>query len=205
LLPAGLLLASGVIWSGAAAAAAATPAAKVTPTSRLADGQVMSVSGTGFTPNHQVQTIQCSGTVASPPKDQQSCEGLTLDSSSFTNGDGAFVNSPSDPTHQTHGIAVYDVPGHAVNQASIRCGPTDPCVLYVGDDFHDFSYPHVFIGLQFAGSTGSSAPVTATTPRTAHKSSAAPEMVAGVVVVAGLALAGTGIRTRRRRRQLLAG
>jgi len=183
--------------SVATSALAVAPAATASATTGLVDGQVIGLSGTGFTPNHQLQVIECVGTASVPPKDQTSCEGLSLDSTSFTDRAGSFVNGPKDPTHQTHGITVYEIPGPEVTEASIKCGPRAPCVLYVGDDYHDFTYPHVFIPLQFG--TVTTAPVASvTTPRPSHGASGA---VTTFLVVAVLGSAGGAVWWVLRRRR----
>jgi len=59
---AGLLLAAGPLATSAGAAtrpAAASPTLTVTPDTDLADGQTVTVEGSGYAPNHQTDLVQC--------------------------------------------------------------------------------------------------------------------------------------------------
>lgn len=142
---------SMVIARGGMPAGAAGPVASVTPAAGLADGQRVTIRGSGFEPFTRIQILECVGTAKRPPKDNHECQGLTLDSSAMTDGAGSFVNSPDDPTRRTHGYRVVTLPKPSMTPLGPRCGTADPCGLYVGVQETDFARPHVFVALGFAG------------------------------------------------------
>src|SRR5260370_41970132 len=111
------------------------PSATMIPAGGLTDGQRTTITAGGFHPFTGIQVLACAGTVANPPKDAQSCEGVTLDSSGYTDGNGNYRNAPGDPTGDTAGYRVAVLPSAEFKTVSIRCGPADPCVLYVGGQF----------------------------------------------------------------------
>jgi hypothetical protein len=132
--------------------------AVVTPATGLHDGQIVSVTGTGFPPLTRIQIIECAGTAAQPPKNSQFCQGDTLNSSALTDENGAFKNSLTDPTHVSHGYRIYVLPHTVFSPYPPDCGPhTSPCGLYVGVTSNDFTQPHVFLPISFAGSSGGAA------------------------------------------------
>jgi MYXO-CTERM domain-containing protein len=127
------------------------PSATMTPSHGLVDGQLTTISATGFDPFTAIQVLACQGSVANPPKDSTACEGVTLDSSGYTDAQGRYRNTPGDPTGDTAGYRVAALPSARFKTVSIHCGPADPCVLYVGEQFNDFARPHTFVPMVFKG------------------------------------------------------
>jgi len=165
------------------------PSATMVPTVGLTDGQRTTITASGFHPFTGIQVLACAGTIPNPPKDAQSCEGVTLDSSGYTDGNGNYRNAPGDPTGDTAGYRVAVLPSAQFKTVSIHCGPADPCVLYVGEQFTDFSRPHTFVPMVFKG-TAPAGPSRGT--------GAALEGGLGVLLV--VAAAGAVLAQRRRRR-----
>jgi hypothetical protein len=161
------------------------------PSRNLVDGQRTTITAAGFEPDTAIQVLACEGTVAEPPRDARSCEGVTLDSSGYTDGNGSYRNAPGDPTGDTAGYRVSLLPSGEFKTVSIHCGPAAPCVLYVGQQFTDFGKPHTFVPLAFKGA----APVGG--------SGGTGAGLDGGVVALGLVLAaaaGAVIRKRRHQR-----
>jgi hypothetical protein len=173
------------------------PSATMNPAGGLSDGQRTTITASGFHPFTGIQVLACAGTVASPPKDAQSCEGVTLDSSGYTDGNGRYRNAPGDPTGDTAGYRVTLLPSAEFKTVSIHCGPADPCVLYVGEQFTDFSKPHTFVTMAFKG---------AVTPGSGGRAGAAPatgvEAGLGAVLVTLAAVSMLVRRSRRKGAQL---
>jgi Neocarzinostatin family len=139
----------GVIGFVPAAFAAAS--ATATPGTGLHDGQILSVSGAGLPANTTVQIMECQGTAATPPPDNGSCDGNTLDTQATTDGGGAFVNAAGDANGDS-GYKVYALgtPGLTFPNSTIRCDVSHACVLYVGVDQNNFSAAHTFVDIAFA-------------------------------------------------------
>jgi hypothetical protein len=179
-----------------AQAATTSPTASATPDTGLANGQRINVRASGFEPLVNIEVMECKGTAAAPPKDLTSCEGLSADTTGYTDDQGNYVNAPGVyGGRRMLGFKALVLPSPQARYASIRCGPVDPCVLYVGVDFHDFKLPHVFVPISFAG--GSTAPATTTTPpHSPSGSSPLPLLLLAVAVLVVVAL----IVVRRRAR-----
>jgi hypothetical protein len=130
----------------------ATPAATATPNARLADKQILTVSGSGLAPNRTAQIEECQGTVAAPPTDNSTCDATTLDTQATTDASGSFTNAPGDANGDT-GYQIYTlgVPGSTFPFSPLKCDYLHSCVLYVGNDQNDFpGTPHTFVGVTFA-------------------------------------------------------
>jgi len=165
------------------------PSATMVPTVGLTDGQRTTITASGFHPFTGIQVLACAGTISNPPKDAQSCEGVTLDSSGYTDANGNYRNAPGDPTGDTAGYRVAVLPSAEFKTVSIHCGPADPCVLYVGEQFTDFARPHTFVPMAFKGAP---APGDAAGPATGF------ETGLGAILVV---LAAVSVAVRRRRRR----
>jgi hypothetical protein len=165
------------------------PLAAMTPSRGLVDGQRTTITATGFDPYTAIQVLACQGTMATPPKDATACEGVTLDSSGYTDAHGDYRNTPGDPTGDTAGYRVSVLPSAQFKTVSIRCGPADPCLLYIGEEFNDFSKPHTFVPLVFKGA----AP--------ARGVGGTSGLVDGGIGVALVALAAGAVLWQRRRRR----
>jgi Neocarzinostatin family len=123
----------------------------VTPATGLTDGQIVAVHAGGLPPEHTIQVEQCAGTAAAPPPDNTACDGLTLDTQAGSDAAGQYVNAPGDVGGDT-GFRVYTRPSRLLNApTTITCDAAHPCVLYVGVDQNDFSKPHAFAEIRFAG------------------------------------------------------
>ena len=168
--------------------ALAGTAAQAAPSTGLVDGQIIQVTGSGFDPGRTIQVMECSGTLTAPPKDIKVCQGLTLDTSSYTDLQGGFIDGASDPSGLTQGFKVYMLPGPSLPAGPTKCDPADPCLLFVGEDHNDFSKPHVFVPISFAAAAsraGSGTTVAGTSTR-----SGTPGM--GQAATAGASLPRTG-------------
>src|SRR5260370_42013763 len=108
------------------------PSATMIPAGGLTDGQRTTITAGGFHPFTGIQVLACAGSVANPPKDAQSCEGVTLDSSGYTDGNGHYRNAPGDPTGDTAGHRVAALPPAQFQAVRIPCGPADPRLLHCG-------------------------------------------------------------------------
>jgi hypothetical protein len=185
---AGIVLAATAVLTPTAARAAG-PRATMTPDHNLTDGQHVTIRASGFDPDTPIQVLACSGTLADPPKDARACEGTTLDSHGYTDARGNYLNAPSDPSGDTAGYRVAVLPSEALKTVSIRCGPQDPCVLYVGPYFNDFTAPHTFLPLVYKGAPAAAGGSHAPTPA----------LLAVPVLLVGVAGAFAVVRRRRRR------
>ena len=111
------------------AAHAAGPTVTI-PAGPFSDGQVISVSGTGF-PSHSadptgLQIIECSGTNTSHPTTPNSCDGTTVSPTEIdTNASGAFSTTYTISRLQSDAGAAVD------------CTSTASCVLWVGVDYNN--------------------------------------------------------------------
>jgi Neocarzinostatin family len=153
-----------VTVAGTPGAALATvgPIAAVAPTTGLADGQTVTVSASGLPANHAIQVEECAGTVDNPPPDNSACDGVTLDSSTDSDGQGGYANDS---------YTVYTRPSSLLSSpATITCDAGHPCVLYVGVDQNNFSSPHAFAPLTFSD-TVTTTTTASTTTSTTHPSS----------------------------------
>lgn len=139
----------GVVGFVPAAFAAAS--ATATPGTGLHDGQILSVSGAGLPANTTVQIMECQGTATTPPPDNSSCDGNSLDTQATSDGSGAFVNAAGDANGDS-GYKVYALgtPGSTFPNSTIRCDVSHACVLYVGVDQNNFSAAHTFVDIAFA-------------------------------------------------------
>jgi hypothetical protein len=151
-----IVAASVVVLAIVPGAAAAGPTATMTPASGLVDGQRTTIHGSGFPSHVELQVLECIGTARDLPRDDRSCEGDTLDSTGYTDAQGNYLNAPGDPSGDTQGYRISTLPSATFKVVSIHCGPTDPCLLYVGTQFNDFTKPHVFVPFQFAGAPAKS-------------------------------------------------
>jgi hypothetical protein len=167
------------------------PTAAMNPSHGLVDGQRTTITATGFHPFTAIQVLACQGTVTNPPKDSTACEGVTLDSSGYTDANGNYRNAPGDPSGDTAGYRVAVLPSPQFKIVSIHCGPADPCVLYVGEQFNDFSKPHTFVPMVFKGAAPAGRPLGSGTV-----------LEGGVGVL--LVVAAFGVLWNRRRRRAAA-
>ena len=187
-----------------ARAEAAAPTATVVPSAGLVDGQRVTIRASGFHPYTPVQVLACEGTAEKPPLDSRACEGVTLDSTGYTDAGGRYLNEPGDPSGDTVGYRVAVLPSEIFKTVSIACGPHDPCVLYVGEEFNDFSKPHIFVPIAFAGGGAPAAAGARSADVGNHSGGGSggggPAVVPGIAAVVGLAVAFRWRRHARRPR-----
>ena len=155
----------GVVGFVPAAFAAASGTA--TPSTGLHDAQILSVSGSGLPANTTVQIMECQGTAATPPSDNTSCDGSSLDTQASTDGSGAFINAAGDANGDL-GYKVYALgtPGSTFPSSAVHCDFTHSCVLYVGVDQNNFSAAHTFVDIAFAPPAPTVVKPTTPTPQT---------------------------------------
>ncbi len=103
-----------------------------------------------------IEAIECeynngTGGLGDPPSDTY-CDAQTAASDwpLTVNSDGSW-----DYAAQEQGdlVPVYAVPGSNFQGAAITCNASNPCVFYVGEDYTNFSAPHVFSNPFLVGAT----------------------------------------------------
>lgn len=183
-----LALVVGLSLLGVAAASAAGPTAKMTPDNGLVDNTLTTVTASGLPPNSMVYLVECSGTVAAPPKDATSCDAFGEDINGSSDIRGNFRDAPGE-NNGTSGFHVRILPAPQEHGMVIRCDANNPCVLYVGANLEDFRAPHAFLALNFASSAvgKGSTPATATPDPSGGSNRST---IIAVVVIAAAALAG---------------
>ncbi len=136
---------TAMVWPSVASAST-TPTVAISPSaSAYANGQTVSVSvgpNSLFTPASRVVILECSdpgGSVANLPTSFSSCDGNTVEADSvIVEANGSFSESA---------YTLYALPnavlGEQANWQPV-CSPTQPCVLYVGENQNDFTKPKVF-------------------------------------------------------------
>jgi hypothetical protein len=169
------------------AAAGASPTATMAHDSGLTDGEVTSVTGSGWPANTNIQMLECSGTLASLPHDAISCDGFSEDVTTYSDIRGNFADVPNGQGG-ANGFHVTVLPTAKESGVVIACDARHPCVLFVGVDHNNFNAPHAWIPLNFAGAS------------TASSSSSSSAAVVVVVVLVVITL-GTFVFVRRRRSQ----
>jgi hypothetical protein len=166
-------------------ASAATSVTTPWPPGNPADGQTVTVSGSGF-PLQSVdptglQIYECAdpgGTALNLPNSPSECDGTTVSGNQINTGTTGTFSTP-------YTISQVTINGTGSN---INCDSTDYCVLWVGVDFNN--------AFTTAGEFGFSAPFEVGAPP-----ALAPEApVAIALPVAGaLVIGGTFLVMRRRR------
>jgi LPXTG-motif cell wall-anchored protein len=144
----GLVVSIGLSLVGPGTAGAASPAVTISPGPGGAgynDGQLVTVSvgpNSLFHPNHSIAILECAdpnGTVANLPTSFSTCDGDTHQ------GDTVIVSndgSISEPDYE-----MYALPNAKLDEQANWypvCNKTHYCVLYVGEDYNDFSQPKLF-------------------------------------------------------------
>ena len=124
-----------------------------TPYAHFTDGQAVDLSmGTNSTFNGSgvganLEAIECeyndgTGGAGDPPS-AAFCDAQTLpaDMPYSVNADGSFDYVADNNGDRAN---MYSVPGTNFHGATIRCDSSHPCVWYVGENYNNFSAPHVF-------------------------------------------------------------
>lgn len=129
-------------------AAAATPTVDISPvpTGRLfTSGQTVTVSvgpNGVFTPHTKILILECADPQGSPanlPTSFISCDGNTLQ--------GNPVEVQADGSIRAEDYPMYALPNAGLDEQANwvpACNRTMACVLYVGENFNDFSMPKIF-------------------------------------------------------------
>lgn len=84
-----LAIAGTIIGFAAVPASAGVPVVSATPHAKLADGQTISVSASGFAPDTEMAVVECPTSVVSP----DACD-LNTVTFTFTDSTGAYTNFP---------------------------------------------------------------------------------------------------------------
>jgi hypothetical protein len=133
-----------------------------------------------------IRILECAdrgGTSANLPVSDNTCDGLTVQAQTiFVSSDGSF----SDPDY-----TIYSLPSSILGEPSsesAKCNSTRACVLYVGQDYTDFTQPKVFSEPFYVGGSVR-----------ASKSSSALALALGGAAVVVVAAAGSALVYRRRR------
>jgi len=137
-----------------------------------------------------IEAILCeytTGFSAGDPPNANYCDAQSLsgDWPYTVHADGSF-----DYTVDNRGdtVTMFKLPGSVLTVSGIKCDATHACVWYVGENYNDFTTPHVFSQPFYA----SAAPATG----------GSSTWIVVVVLVVGLGGAGVVVWSRRRRRSL---
>ncbi len=192
-----VLAGPGALVAGADSCSAGSQScATITPApgsgSTYADQTVVKIvvpANTDFTPGQTIEILECAdpgATAANLPTDDTTCDGLTV------NGDTLYVRGDGDFTESAY--TLFQLPSSALKEPSNSqpvCNLTNACVLFIGQDYTNFSLPHVFSQPFYMASTSAVVPES-------HFAIELP--LAAVVVLA----AGGGLLVWRRRRHSVA-
>jgi len=161
-----------------------------------------------FQAGQAITILQCEdadGKADDLPTDGSTCDGLTSNS-------GASLNVGTGGVVDKRGYEIYRLPSAALSEppnASPVCSATSACVLYVGQNYNDFTQPHVWSAPFYVacptsstrtcgGGTSASTPLTtAAQPATVASNRSAVSAPGNVLSTAGIAssssqLAATG-------------
>ncbi len=148
-----VVLATGLAVAGCSSSSNAAPSSGATvtidgssQTSTFHDGQTVTVAvgpNKILTPHLRVLILECAdpgGKVSNLPSHfDEKCDGDTVQANTVIPGDdGSFTQK---------GYTIFKLPSKALNEGPTWipvCNAKQPCVLYIGDDFNDFSKPKVF-------------------------------------------------------------
>ena len=127
------------------AAGASPPAVTVTPAGPYHDGQKINISvgpNRYFRPYGRVNVLECAdprGKKANLPKNENSCDGNTIQGNTIlVKGNGSF---------SVRGYVLYSLPSTTLGELPDSrpvCNRRSMCVLYVGENQSDFSWPKMF-------------------------------------------------------------
>jgi hypothetical protein len=117
----------------------------------LNDGDVLDLAGSGFTPNQTVSAEEC---VVGANNPNTQCNGNTSNALGPADNSGNYVNEVTDPSGNTSGFSVFQLPGPTFPTSSIHCDSTHACEIWLTQDPTTFSSNHGIIDFQNAGVTG---------------------------------------------------
>ena len=126
----------------------------VTPYASYTDGQQVDLSmgsNADFVPSDgnggAIVAIECeynsgSGALGDPPNSNL-CDAQTAagDFPETVNSDGSWDYSAANNGDL---VGIYELPGSSFQGSSITCDASHACVFYVGENYNNFSQPHVF-------------------------------------------------------------
>jgi hypothetical protein len=151
-----------------------------TPYTSYSDGQLINLAmgANSLFSSHaagvSLVAIECeysTGAGAGDPPNTSFCSAQTA-ASDFpyaAHTDGSFDYTQDKSGDQ---VSVYALPDATFPGATITCNATHPCVWYVGENYNDFTAPHVFSNPFVVTSTATS--TTSTTTSTTTPPSTAP-------------------------------
>jgi hypothetical protein len=146
----------------APAAAVAAPTLHITPNGPYHNGQIIRVSvgpNRFFKPYSRINILECAdpkGKQSNLPKSDFTCDGNTIQGNTvLVRKNGSFT---------ARGYQIFSLPNEAtlgeLASGQPVCNPKHPCVLYVGENQGDFTWPKEF-----------SNPLTISTSSVTHKGS----------------------------------
>jgi len=141
---AALFCAGAIVATASPAGAVSPPPMTVTP-GPYHNGQTINISvgpNRFFKPYGRVNVIECAdpkGKAANLPKDETSCDGNTIQGNTIlVKGNGSFSE---------RGFTIYSLPNKVLGELPDSrpvCNGKKMCVLYVGENQSDFTWPKEF-------------------------------------------------------------
>jgi len=135
----------GAIGALPGAAGASPPPMTVTPAGPYHNGQKINISvgpNRFFKPYGRVNVIECAdpqGKVSNLPRDENSCDGNTIQGNTIlVKGNGSFAE---------RGYVLYSTPNTVLGElpdSQPVCNRRHMCVLYVGENQSNFTWPKEF-------------------------------------------------------------
>jgi hypothetical protein len=125
------------------AAAAVSPFTAGTPFSSGQNINVVVPANTIFSPNTNINIVECAAPGGVVPTDPGNCDGNTI------NGPTLKPNADGSINFQTKTGTLYQLfalPDANLGEtgSGVTCNLSNPCVLYIGDNQGDFTQPHVW-------------------------------------------------------------
>ena len=150
--PAGAIGGSGSIVPGAT-----VPQSPFTANTPFASGQNVDIAipaNSVLPPAINLQIVECSAPLGVLPTNDTTCDGETIQGASIhPNADGSV-----DLNTQTHSLftmyALPDLPQLGESSSPATCDLNDGCVLYIGDDYTNFTAPHFFSPVFYVAPNG---------------------------------------------------
>ena len=143
--------------SGSIVPGATVPQSGYTANTPFSSGQNIDVvipANTVLTQNENLQIVECSAPDGVLPTDDTTCDGETIQGASIK----PETNGSVDLHAQTHSYyTIYALPDEASlgeSASPAQCDLNDECVLYIGDDYTNFTAPHYFSPLFYVNPNG---------------------------------------------------
>jgi len=138
------VVAGADLTSGTTVPTAATPVGTVS-TGPFSSGQNINVvvpANTLFSPNTNINIVECEAPQGVVPTDPSACDGNTINGPTLKPAADGSINYQT-KTQNLYPIFALPDPNLAETSGP-KCDATDACVLYIGDDQLDFTQPHVW-------------------------------------------------------------